>query len=163
MILTKDEILREIKVNDLVDNYIDLKRQLQPSGFDLTVKNVRSFDVKNNGAIALYNRLRKIPKTKIVEHTLLKKGAYLIDFNEIIELPKTLFALGRPRTTLLRCGCTIDSGVWDPGFYGYGQVLLVVHNPVHLLKNARVFQLQFFRCTETEAYDGVYNIVNGCL
>jgi dUTP pyrophosphatase len=72
-------------------------------------------------------------------------------------------ALARPRSSLLRCGVTIETAVWDAGYSGRSQALLVVHNPsgFHLQKNARVLQLVFFRLTgETEGYQGKYQREN---
>ncbi|HLB27762.1 MAG TPA: deoxyuridine 5'-triphosphate nucleotidohydrolase, partial [Dehalococcoidales bacterium] len=67
--------------------------------------------------------------------------------------------LGRPRSSLLRCGVTVNTAVWDAGYSGRSQSLLVVYNPLgfRLQKDARVVQLVFFRLTgETEGYKGAY-------
>ena len=68
-------------------------------------------------------------------------------------------ALGQPRSSLLRCGVTINMAVWDAGYSGRGQALLTVFNPhgFKLQKNARVAQLVFFQlAAETEGYNGTY-------
>ena len=68
-------------------------------------------------------------------------------------------ALGRPRSSLLRCGVTVNTAVWDAGYSGRSQSLLVVYNPLgfRLQKDARVVQLVFFRLTgETKGYQGKY-------
>jgi len=68
-------------------------------------------------------------------------------------------ALGRPRSSLLRCGVTVGTAVWDAGYEGRSQSLLVVYNPrgFRLQKNARVAQLIFMRLSgKTEGYKGAY-------
>ncbi len=83
----------------------------------------------------------------------------MITYNEIVHLPKNIMALARPRSSLLRCGVTVGTAVWDAGYSGRSQSLLVVYNPkgFHLQKDARVLQLIFFPLTqETEGYHGVY-------
>ena len=86
-------------------------------------------------------------------------GIYIITYNEVVHLPKNVMALGRPRSSLLRCGVTVGTAVWDAGYEGRSQSLLVVYNPrgVCLQRNARITQLVFFELTgETEGYNGVY-------
>jgi dUTP pyrophosphatase len=89
----------------------------------------------------------------------LAAGIYMITYNEIVHLPKNLMALGRPRSSLLRCGVNVGTAVWDAGYEGRSQSLLMVHNPQGfvLQKNARVTQLVFLTLTgESEGYQGVY-------
>ena len=72
-----------------------------------------------------------------------------------------VMALAYPRSTLLRCGVTVFTAVWDPGYSGRAEALLVVHNPVgfRLYENARVVQLVFTRLgSQVEsAYQGRFN------
>jgi dUTP pyrophosphatase len=68
-------------------------------------------------------------------------------------------ALGRPRSSLLRCGVTVGMAVWDAGYSGRSQSLMVVYNPqgFRLQKNARVAQLIFLPLSQkTEGYQGAY-------
>jgi dUTP pyrophosphatase len=86
-------------------------------------------------------------------------GAYIITVNEIVHLPKNIMALARPRSSLLRCGVTIDTAVWDAGYSGRSQSLMVVYNPqgFRLQRNARIMQIIFLQLTDaTEGYDGAY-------
>jgi dUTP pyrophosphatase len=85
--------------------------------------------------------------------------AYIITYNEIVHLPKNVMALARPRSSLLRCGVSVDTAVWDAGYSGRSQSLMVVYNPqgFRLQRNARVVQLIFLWLTrETEGYRGAY-------
>jgi dUTP pyrophosphatase len=86
-------------------------------------------------------------------------GTYIITYNEVVHLPKDIMALGRPRSSLLRCGVTVGTAVWDAGYSGRSQSLLVVYNPrgFRVQRNARIIQLVFFTLTgESEGYSGVY-------
>jgi len=64
---------------------------------------------------------------------------------------------------LLRCGVTVNTAVWDAGYSGRSQSLMVVYNPqgFRIQRNARIVQLVFLRLThETEGYRGVYQREN---
>lgn len=81
-------------------------------------------------------------------------------FNEVVEIPPDVMAIARPRSSLLRMGATIETAVWEPGYKGRSQSLLIVHNPegIKIKRNARLMQLIFFRL-ENDAeklYDGIY-------
>ena len=54
-------------------------------------------------------------------------------------------ALGRPRSSLLRCGASLHTAVWDAGYRGRSQSLLVVHHPagLRLGRDARVAHWRF--------------------
>lgn len=161
MILNKKEIKELIMGNPpLIENFIDLETQLQPAGIDLTVNKIEYFNIENecdnNGVIDFDNTLRKIPRLEKVLTYNLKIGTYKLTFNEKVNIPKNIVGLGRPRSTLFRCGCTISSGIWDSGYSGTGQALLIVNYPISVLENARIFQLQFVMCNDTEIYNGIY-------
>ena len=68
-------------------------------------------------------------------------------------------ALGLSRSSLLRCGASLHTAVWDAGYSGRSESLLVVYNPqgLDLEKNARVLQLVFSTLTgESQGYTGGY-------
>lgn len=164
-ILTKEQIRKAIEEIGLVEEYLDLDIQLQPLGFDLTVGNMSAFGSGRYGVIDFSNKERYVPKTspEVAGHydwITLKPGKYKIRFAEKVNLPRNIYAVGMSRSTLLRCGCAIHSAVWDTGFSGYGEVLLDVGREIQIGKRARVFQLQFLRCDDTDEYTGIYNEEN---
>jgi len=150
----------------LIAGYINLEEQVQPNGIDLTLREAAL--LQTLGKLAASNSQRVVSDlAPLVFDGLgfidLMPGAYIITFNEIVSLPNNVMALARPRSSLLRCGVTIDTAVWDAGYSGRSQSLMVVHNPqgFHLQRNARVVQLVFFQLTrETEGYQGVYQKEN---
>lgn len=131
--------------------------QLQPAGVDLTLKEVHSF--QDSGIIDFDNSKRKLSSTKKLEwengKMLLAKGAYKIIYNEYVSIPMGCAAFGFPRSSLLRCGADIHCAVWDPGYHGRSESLLVVSNPhgISLHEKAKVMQLVFLRL-ESEAHKG---------
>jgi dUTP pyrophosphatase len=64
-----------------------------------------------------------------------------------------------PRSSLLRMGAFTQTGVWDAGFKGASEFILIVQNPagLKLKQNARVVQLVFTKINETaQGYNGIY-------
>lgn len=150
--LNREEIRRLITDGrpPLIADYVDLDAQLQPNGFDLTVRAAAKFTAP--GQIGASDADRALADTAPLEFgadgwLTLPPGAYLLTFNEIVTMPPDLMALGRPRSSLLRCGATLHTAVWDAGYRGRSQSLLVVHHPAgfRLQRAARAAQLTFFR------------------
>ncbi len=163
VILSRQEIKRLLKKKPpLVEGYIDLEEQVQPNGVDLTLREVAL--LQSSGRITARNDQRLVSDlSPLVFDGLgyidLVPGAYIITYNEVVHLPKDIMALGRPRSSLLRCGVTVGTAAWDAGYEGRSQSLLVVYNPLgfRLQKNARVIQLIFMRLSQkTEGYKGAY-------
>ncbi|WMW21478.1 deoxyuridine 5'-triphosphate nucleotidohydrolase [Methanolobus mangrovi] len=151
----------------LVENMIDIDTQLQPNSVELTLKNIETYT--GAGAIDFDNSERETPSTEPVPFdengwAHLGPGTYKITFNEIVNIPLDLAAIARPRSTLLRCGANIGTAVWDSGYRGRSESMLVVHNPhgFKLKMNARVMQLLFFSLHSelTEGYCGKYQHEN---
>jgi dUTP pyrophosphatase len=150
----------------LVEGFLDLDRQVQPNGFDLTLRDIGLF--KNAGQMGKDNADRHLPDVSSLVfgadgYIDLMPGSYQITYNEIVHLPVSIMALGRPRSSLLRCGVNIGTAVWDAGYNGRSQSLMVVHNEkgFRVQKNARMLQLVFFTLTSaTEGYSGTYQNEN---
>ena len=132
-VLSKHDLERLIKQEPpLLEGWIDLDTQLQANGFDLTLREVAL--LRTAGKIAVANSQRAVSDlSPLVFDGLgfidLVPGTYIITFNEIVHLPRNLMALGRPRSSLLRCGVTVGTAVWDAGYSGRSQALMVVYNP----------------------------------
>ena len=161
--MLNDKILRKlITEHDLVTGYIDLDKQLQPSGFDLSLEGVEAYI--GGGAVDFSNRERVIAETRTIEPDSdgwinLEKGVYKVVYNEVVKMPLNVAAIARTRSTLLRNGAEVGTAVWDPGYEGRSSSMLTVHNPhgLRLKKDARVAQLIFFETGDVEkGYSGVY-------
>ena len=162
-ILSHDDLLALINGDPpLVESYLELDTQLQTNGFDLSLRSVSGF--VSDGRLSLDNKNRIVSQQNKLEFTAdgdlhLPPGAYSITYNEVVHLPKNIMALGLPRSSLLRCGASLHTAVWDAGYSGRSESLLVVYNPLglDLEKNARVLQLVFSTLTgESEGYRGRY-------
>ncbi len=163
VVLSRQEIKRLLKQKPpLVEGYVDLEEQVQPNGIDLTLREIAL--IQSSGTIAVSNAQRQVSDlSPLVFDGLgyidLVPGCYIITYNEVVHLPQNIMALGRPRSSLLRCGVTVGTAAWDAGYEGRSQSLLVVYNPLgfRLQKNARVMQLIFMRLSgKTQGYKGAY-------
>ncbi len=161
--MLNDKILRKLIEEDgLVTEYLDLDKQLQPSGFDLSMESIEEF--LGGGAVDFSNKERVIAETRTVEPDQdgwihLEKGVYKVIYNEVVKMPLNVAAIARTRSTLLRNGAEVGTAVWDPGYEGRSSSMLTVHNThgLRLKKDARVAQLIFFETGDVEkGYSGVY-------
>jgi len=166
-ILSKQDILRLLKGEPpLIEGFINLEEQVQPNGIDLTLREVAL--LQSSGRVGVADSQRLVSDlAPLVFDGLgfidLIPGAYVITYNEIVHLPRDVMALGAPRSSLLRCGVTVHTAVWDAGYSGRSQSLMIVHNPqgFRLQRNARIMQLVFLQLTkETEGYHGAYQREN---
>ena len=145
----------------LIESYLSLDEQLQPNGFDLTLREVSG--MISAGGMGAGLDQRELATTEIRAfgsdgwlHLL--PGPYLVTFNEIVNLPLDLMAMGRTRSSLLRSGASVHTAVWDAGYRGRSQALLVVHNRegYRLQQGSRLMQLVFFQLPRpaSQGYQG---------
>ena len=167
--LTRKQIDKLIETKNLITDYINLEVQLTPNGFDLTALSISEY--MEAGKIDFSNNERRIPKTKelapVKSHANdkfgwwnLRKGAYKVRTNETVNLPNDLMAISFPRSSLLRMGAFVQNAVWDAGFSGKGEFILVVQNPkgLKLKQNARLVQLIFDKIQKADyGYNGIFN------
>jgi dUTP pyrophosphatase len=151
----------------LLENAVDIGTQIQPNGLDLTLKEIKT--IEGCGAIDFDNSERQIPDGESLEFGSdgwihLPEGIYKILFNEIVNIPMNLAAIAKPRSSLIRCGATLETAVWDAGYRGRSEAMLVVYNKAgfRLKKNARIMQLLFYTLdTDAEkGYSGMYQNEN---
>jgi dUTP pyrophosphatase len=163
-VLSREEILELLSRHPpLVEGLTDPQRQLQPNGVDLSLKEIALLSA--SGRVTAGDEERLLPAASPLTFDAfgfvdLFPGCYLVTYNEVLHLPRDLMALGFPRSSLLRCGTTIHTAVWDAGYSGRSQSLLVVYNPqgFRLQRRARLLQLVFLRLSaETrEGYQGIF-------
>jgi dUTP pyrophosphatase len=162
-VLSRQDIQRLLKKKPpLIEGCVDIEKQLQPNGIDLTLRDIAL--LQSPGRIAVEDSQRLVSGlAPLVFDGLgfidLVPSAYIITYNEVVHLPDNIMALGRPRSSLLRCGVTVGTAVWDAGYSGRSQSLMVVYNPLgfRLQQNARVAQLIFLKLSQkTKGYQGTY-------
>jgi dUTP pyrophosphatase len=148
-VLSRQQIMTLLQGSEpLLSGYSDIERQLQPNGFDLTLGGIARFET--DGHMGSGDDDRRLAATAELAFNAqrlvyLPPGPYLASFNETVRLPSTLMALARPRSSLLRSGVAIHNAVWDAGYHGRSQALLVVYNThgYSLALGARLLQLVF--------------------
>jgi dUTP pyrophosphatase len=162
-ILSQQDIHRLLQQEPpLIEGGINLDEQVQPNGVDLTLREVAM--LQSSGRVAVQDSQRLVSNLAPLvfdglDFVDLMPGAYIVTYNEIVHLPKNVMALATPRSSLLRCGVMVNTAVWDAGYSGRSQSLMVVYNPqgFRLQRNARIVQLVFLWLTgETEGYQGIY-------
>lgn len=127
-------------------------------GYDLTLQSIN----KVNGGKVLSDGTHVDSYTPINTYTVdgrevfqLIPGTYSLTFEQGVKLPTNFTAFIRHRSSVLRCGGIITSGVYDPGFEveNVGAVLIATEN-LDLEKGARVAQITLLENIEAEAYNG---------
>ena len=167
-VLGREELLARIGGEPpLISGYLSIEEQLQPNGFDLSLAEIGT--LVGAGAIGRTNASRSLPDAQPIAFddagwVDLRPGPYQIVFNETVDLPNDLMALGRPRSSLCRMGASIVTAVWDAGYRGRSTALLVVANGagMRVQREARLMQLVFFslNAATAEGYAGAYQDEN---
>ena len=162
--LSRQSIARLLQdSNPLLRRYSSMEEQLQPNGFDLTVGEI--YRLATPGRMGQDAHDRAVSELDLLEFSPdgwldLLPGPYLVTFSEEVNLPLSLMALCFPRSSLIRSGVSIGTGVGDAGYRGRFQALLVVHHPAgyRLQRGARVAQLVFFPLDTPadQGYAGTY-------
>jgi dUTP pyrophosphatase len=147
----------------IVRNLLNATHQQQPCGVDLTLRCISKWT--SPATIDFDNTHRQGAKTSILPfcsktHTLtLQPGAYLVDFNETVKIPRDCMGSVFPRSSLWRSGVSVSAGVVDAGYEGAMGALLEVKNPcgVVLYRDAKLAQIVLEQMEgEVEGYNGVY-------
>ena len=146
----------------LVSDFIDLDEQLQANGIDLTLRAIGTFTSRGRlgtGSARVLAETADLP-FDAQGVVALPPGSYVARLNEVVSLPADVMAIARPRSSLLRSGASVHNAVWDAGYSGRSQVLVVVHNPhgLELARDARIVQMVFMTLdAATDApYAGAY-------
>ncbi|KAL4995556.1 dUTPase-like protein [Aspergillus recurvatus] len=153
----------QVVSRQLVRNLRHVVQQQQPCGVDLTLRQVSKWT--SAATVDFDNIKRQGARTFVLsfntsQHAvMLQPGAYLVDFNETVRIPRSCMATVFPRSSLWRSGVGITAGVVDAGYEGTLGALMEVKNPhgVVLCKDAKLAQIVFEELGETvEAYNGIY-------
>jgi dUTP pyrophosphatase len=160
-VFDRQTILELISRHKLVTGLLDAETQVSPNGVELTLHKLYRF--AEAGVIDFSNVERRIPQYEEIApkdgRYTLGPGNYLVTYNEIVNIPEDVIAIGRPRSSLLRSGVTVESAVWDAGYSGRSRGLLLVFNPKGfvVMQNARLLHLIFVKLVrKTDSYEGVY-------
>ncbi|KAG2415072.1 hypothetical protein HFD88_006263 [Aspergillus terreus] len=152
----------EVVTRQLVRNLRGVTQQ-QPCGIDLTLRQISQWT--SAATIDFDNTKRQAAKTSSLSFDstsqviTLHPGAYLVDFNESVQVPRNCMGSIFPRSSLWRSGVGVTAGVVDAGYEGALGALIEVKNPhgVVLHRNAKLAQIVFEELGEAvEGYNGIY-------
>lgn len=149
MTVLSDRRIRELceQESPLIRDAINFKEQLQPAGFDVTVRSVaRLVGNATIGGPYQSHVAQEITVEPSEGFYSLKPGPYLVYINEYTAIPAHITGLVLPRSTLFRCGGILQSGAWDSGFNGRGRLGLFVPDGITLSiqTDAPIAQIIFF-------------------
>ena len=153
MILNADQV-----VNFLITNNKGAKAQV---GYDITLKSLKRVNggvvMSNKTIVSDYNDITPLSNAMGNYIFKIEPGTYSITFEQGIKLDNKHTAFIRHRSSLLRCGSIITSGVYDPGFEvdEMGAILLATQ-PIILEKGARCAQILIFQSNSAEMYTGQF-------
>lgn len=86
---------------------------------------------------------------------MLPAGTYDIEFIEGVSVDNTHAMKPLTRSSLVRCGARVDSGLYDAGFKtNHCGAMLYVQNPIVIEVGARVAQIV---CLESDEVDNLYD------
>jgi deoxycytidine triphosphate deaminase len=135
-------------------------------GYDLTVCGVnkiiggtllKSGTHLNNYIEVLTTTTSQVENVDVTDKEvwILSPGAYSVTFEQGCKLDDKTTAFIRQRSSLLRMGGTVTSGVYDPGFEveQMGGVMILTDRTV-IEKGARIAQIIMHENNSAELYDG---------
>jgi len=132
--------------------------KVSPNGFDLSLKEVKK--IQGTGIIDSFTTVLpeyiSIPKDES-DIYVLEQGIYSITFNEGGKIFPNHCGMIKPRSSLVRSGAFILSGLYDTGFEceNFGAILYVI-NPfgIRIKSNSIVAQLILIYAEQTFNYNG---------
>lgn len=130
--------------------------QIQPNGVDLRVEHV--FEQTSQGEIARDGTSvgDRTPIDPIDGYFELNSGAYIVQYADRVVIPDGHIGFVYPRSSLLRNSCMLHTAVWDAGYEGRGEGLLIVYHPIQLETQARIAQLVLAEADHVGTYGGAY-------
>ncbi|KAF2804912.1 deoxyuridine 5'-triphosphate nucleotidohydrolase [Mytilinidion resinicola] len=143
----------------VLTNLTSAEHQAQPCGIDLTLKCIMNTTA---GTSLSLNGSTQTPDATIEfphEHVNITCGSYLVEFNELVDMPLDLMSQVLVRSSLFRSGVLINAGVMDSGYRGAVGAMLQVVNPhgLRLLRDAKLAQIVFHQMREpVQGYNGMY-------
>lgn len=128
--------------------------QIQPNGVDICVGEI--FRLHGHAGAILPDRTQLAPRKplELSSDTPLQPGMYVIRYREIIRIPDGHVGVVYPRSSLLRNGAALYSALWDQGYEGRGESLLVIWHPLLLPPQSRIGQLVMMQAESADHYRG---------
>lgn len=134
--------------------------QIQPNGVDLSVGEVFRLGDPPGAILSGGTKLAARRPIALSDQQPLAPGAYVIRYLERVSIPTGHVGVVYPRSSLLRNGAALYSALWDQGYEGRGESLLVLWHPLLLPPQTRIGQLVLFTAEHAEPYNGQWQHEN---
>lgn len=160
---------------DIKSLYPNLDRDdYQPNSLDLRLDKICEIPLTlDEGVVGIFGSTKVIPRPKEIEkqeldgevgYVLAPKTSYIAFVkgnkeDSKMEIPRNIAQFYLPRSTLLRCGVSLDTALGDSGFVGQLQFLITNNslNPFFISANERIATCVSFEVKNGTLYDGDYN------
>lgn len=148
-----------------IRNLADIERQIQPNATDFTVDSIQELDTTTNYIIGESSKVMRaqskiLPKDGFFH--LHPNSAFDISSNVYVKVPEGKAAILILRSTFVRNGFVLASGLYDSGFEG--NIGAVLHTPNafgQIEVGVRIGQIMFIDSESAGIYAGGYNTKDG--
>ena len=141
---------------------INVDDQIQPNGVDLRLDKIYSVQgtvkVPYKGKVKHDLNIQEVaPKENWIQLKPSAGTLYYVDFIEQVNVPGGWCATLITRSSLVRSGVDVMSGLWDSGFNGTLGACLRIQAPIELEWGAKMCQILFHEAKfNGQLYDGRY-------
>ena len=145
---------------------LDIEEQVQPNGVDLRLNKIYSvqgqIQVPHKGKVKHDLNVQEVrPKENWYQLKPAAGVLFYIDFVEEVNVPAGWCATLITRSSLVRSGVDVMSGLWDSGFTGTLGACLRLQTAVDIEWGARICQILFHEAKfNGQLYDGRYQGTN---
>lgn len=135
---------------------------IQPNGVELSVGKLETIDGVPRVKEGEYNKGVRTPVQPYDDdYAVLTNGAYVVTYNEKIEIPEGYVGYVFPRSRLTRCGGFLTTALWDSGYIGKGEGLLMAQTKMKVELGMKIAQIVFLDAEDPEVmYDGSHQHEN---
>ena len=164
MVLDGRSIIDKAMIAFDPDVLVDTEDQIQPNGVDLRVNKL--YEVQGKVSIPRDGKARSELTARELEPKdgfwgVTPGGLYYVDFVETISVPSEWCATLITRSSLVRAGVDVVSGLWDTGFTGTLGCTLRVWSPTEIEWGAKLCQAMFWKSQfKGHYYSGRYQGTN---
>lgn len=150
-----------------VKNLVDEQKQVQPNAIDFTVDQIQVIEIGGQCTISEFEKVMRkqtvLPVRADGYWELHGNREYDIVSNVYVEVPEGKAAILVLRSTFVRNGMWLVSGLYDSGFKGnIGAVLHTPSSGVALVApGTRIGQIMFVESDSAGLYAGGYNTTDG--
>ena len=136
--------------------------KIQPNGVDLSIgkiERIRGIPLVKDGEYDKGIREEIPPNDNGLVNINL--GGFVVTYDEKIEIPPDCVGYVFPRSRLPRCGLFLTTAMWDAGYEGKGEGMLMSMTKLKIEHDMNVAQIAFLDADEADkTYDGSHQHEN---